>query len=173
MSSLDSQFLCLGTMFTKDIVGHYFQRDASDANQIRLARGFIIAVVTLTYLLGLLKPPSVFALGVWCFSGFSSLFPLVFAALYWKRLTKWGAYGAVLATVATWGYFFSDAIGQAIKVGNPGPIRTYTLKLNLGGEAYEIMPVAAIFLASLIAMVAASLLTRPPKPETLKKFFAD
>ena len=173
MSSLDSQFLCLGTMFTNDIVGHYFQRDASDVGQIKLARGFIIGVVAVTYLLGLLKPPSVFALGVWCFSGFSSLFPLVLAAVYWKRLTKWGAYASVLATIATWGYFFMDAIGRAIKAGNPGPIRTYTLQLNLGGETYEIMPVAAIFLASLIAMVLVSLLTRPPKPETLKKFFVD
>lgn len=173
MSSLDSQFLCLGTMFTNDIVGHYFRRNSDDQSQIKLARGFIIGVVTVTYLLSLLKPPSVFALGVWCFSGFSSLFPLAFAALYWKRLTKWGAYAAVLTTVATWAYFFTDAVGKAIEAGNPGPIRTYTLQLPLGGETYEVMPVALMFLASLVAMISVSLVTRPPKPETLRKFFAD
>ena len=30
-------------------------------------------------------------MGVWCFSGFASLFPLVFLALYWKRITAAGA----------------------------------------------------------------------------------
>jgi len=171
MSSLDSQFLCLGTMFTNDIVGYYFDRNASDKRQIALARGFIIAVVAVTYLLSLLKPPSVFALGVWCFSGFSALTPLAFAALYWKRLTKWGAYAGVLAATGTWAYFFSDAVGRAIEAGNPGPIRTYTLDLTIGGETHELMPVAAIFLASLVAMVVVSLMTRPPKDETLVKFF--
>ncbi|MCG8450482.1 MAG: sodium:solute symporter family protein [Pirellulales bacterium] len=171
MSSLDSQFLCLGTIFTNDIVGHYFRHDANDRSQIKLARGFIIGVVVVTYLLSLLKPPSVFALGVWCFSGFSSLFPLAFAALYWRRLTKWGAYAAVLATITAWSYFFFDAVGRAVQAGNPGPIRTYTVDLTLGGETYEVMPVAAIFLASLTAMVAVSLVTPPPKEETLQKFF--
>lgn len=171
MSSLDSQFLCLGTMFTTDIVGFYSKRETSDKREIALARGFIIAVVAVTYLLSLLKPPSVFALGVWCFSGFSALTPLVFAALYWKRLTKWGAYACVVAAAGAWGYFFSDAVRRSIAAGNPGPIRSYTLDLTLGGETYEVMPVAAIFLASLIAMVVVSLITKPPSDKTLKKFF--
>jgi SSS family solute:Na+ symporter len=173
MSSLDSQFLCLGTMFTNDIVGHYIQRDISDQSRIKLARGFIIGVVVVTYLLSLFPRPSVFALGVWCFSGFSSLFPLAFAALYWRRLTKWGAYAAVLAVLASWGYFFGDAVARMIEAGNPGPLRTYTLDLSLGGETYEVMPVAAMFLSSLVAMVLVSLVTKPPKKETLQRFFAD
>ncbi len=90
MSSLDSQFLCLGTMFSTDIVGHYLGKDRfNDKQQVMIARTFIILIVAVTYGLSLFKPPSVFALGVWCFSGFSALFPLVVAALYWQRLTKW------------------------------------------------------------------------------------
>ncbi|MCA9231486.1 MAG: sodium:solute symporter family protein [Planctomycetales bacterium] len=172
MSSLDSQFLCLGTMFTHDIMGHYFDHEATDRRELALARGFIVIIVVITYLLSLLKPPSVFALGVWTFSGFSALTPLAFAALYWKRLTKWGAYASVLAAAASWGYFFSDAVGKAVQAGNPEPIRTYSLEVTLGGETYEVMSVAAIFLASVIAMVLVSLVTKPPGEETLKKFFS-
>ncbi len=161
MSSLDSQFLCLGTMFTRDIVGHYFKRNVSDQSQIKLARGFIIGVVVITYVLSLFKPPSVFTLGIWCFSGFASLFPLVFAAVYWRRLTKWGAYAGVLATITAWVYFFRQA--------QWGANRGYTLDV----AGYEVMPVAAIFLASLVAMVGVSLVTRPPKATTLEKFFDD
>lgn len=174
MSSLDSQFLCLGTMFTNDIVTHYAGRDRfTDHQQVRLARGFIVGIVAVTYLLSLPRSPSVFALGVWCFSGFAALFPLIFAAIYWRRLTKWGAYASVIATVGTWGYLFSRALHEAIRVGNPSPLRTASLEFTIGGTTYETMPVAAIFAASLVAMVVVSLMTPPPPRETLQKFFAD
>lgn len=171
MSSLDSQFLCLGTMFTTDIVGHYapkpnLSQEERDRRDIRLARTFIIAIVAITYLLGLLKPPSVFALGVWCFSGFAALFPLIFAALYWKGLTKAGAYAGILATISAWLYFFLDAASEGVPA-----IRTYTVDLTVGGQTYETMPVLWIFLASAAALVAVSLVTPKPKAETLAKFF--
>jgi SSS family solute:Na+ symporter len=176
MSSLDSQFLCLGTMFTTDIVGHYAPAKNLDAagrdrRDIRLARGFIIAIVAVTYFLSLLKPPSVFALGVWCFSGFSALFPLVLAALYWRGLTKAGAYASVLATIGAWAWFFSDAVGRAIEAGNPSPIRTYTVDVTIAGQTHETMPVLWIFLASTVALVVVSLVTKKPSEETMAKFF--
>ncbi|MEM6799533.1 MAG: sodium:solute symporter family protein, partial [Planctomycetota bacterium] len=92
MSSLDSQFLCLGTIFSTDVVNHYRKEPLSDRGQVLATRGFIIGIVALTYLLSLSNNRSVFALAVWCFSGFSSLFPLVFASVYWRGLTKAGAY---------------------------------------------------------------------------------
>ena len=88
MSSLDSQFLCIGTIFSNDVVNHYRSEPLSDRAQVLTTRGFIIGIVLITYLLSLSNRSSVFALAVWCFSGFSSLFPLIFAAVYWKRLTK-------------------------------------------------------------------------------------
>jgi len=160
MSSLDSQFLCLGTIFSTDIVNHYIGQDRfTDRQQVWLARIFIVLIVAVTYSLSLLGYKSVFAMGVWCFSGFASLFPLVFAALYWKRLTAAGACAGVLATIASWFYFFREA--------EFGGNRTYTIDLM----GHEVMPVLAIFLCSLIAMVVVSLLTRPPSEATLAKFF--
>ena len=92
MSSLDSQFLCIGTIFSNDIVGHYIGRDRlSDGQQVMLARVFIVLVVAITYILSLQDYRSVFAMGVWCFSGFASLFPLIFAALYWKTANGLGS----------------------------------------------------------------------------------
>jgi SSS family solute:Na+ symporter len=160
MSSLDSQFLCLGTIFSNDIVGHYAGHDRfTDQQQVWLARIFIVLIVAVTYILSLLGYKSVFAMGVWCFSGFASLFPLVFAALYWKRLTAAGACAGVMATAASWFYFFREA--------EYGGNRTYTIDLM----GYEVMPVLAIFLCSLVAMVVVSLLTRTPSEATLARFF--
>ena len=158
MSSLDSQFLCIGSIFTNDIVGHYIGHDKmSDRNKLITGRVFVVLIVLATYLLGLkfATTRSVFTLGVWCFTGFASLFPLVFAALYWKRTTKMGAYSCVLATAATWIWLFAES--------GYGANREF---LYLG-----MMPVATIISASTAALVLVSLITRPPSPATVGKFF--
>ena len=157
MSSLDSQFLCLGTMFTNDIVIHKLgSGKLSDRQVILIARGFVVGIVTLTYLLSLVAPQNVFDLAVWCFSGFGALFPLVFAAVFWKRVTKAGAYACILAATLSWFYFFAKSgFGSELVLG-PG-----------------IMPVAVCFLISTAALIIVSLMTRPPSEETIKKFFPD
>ena len=165
MSSLDSQFLCLGTMFTNDIVLHYARnKTMSDRMKVVTARFFIVAIVAVTYWLSLhVEKQSVFALGVWCFSGFASLFPLVFAAVYWRRLTTAGAFASVLTVITTWCYLFYQS--------GYGENRGYTFDLQLFGETYSMMPVAPMFVASVLALVIVSLFTRPPSDTTLAKFF--
>jgi SSS family solute:Na+ symporter len=160
MSSLDSQFLCLGTIFTNDVVGHYLGRDRfSDRQQVVIARCFIVAIVFVTYLLSLQGYRSVFALGVWCFTGFASLFPLIIGALYWRRLTAPGAIAGVLAMILTWMYHFWKA--------DFGAHGEYYLDVF----GYSMQPVVATFAACLIAMVGISLVTKPPKDETIRKHF--
>ena len=166
MSSLDSQFLCLGTIFTEDIVVHYGGKDRfTDKQEVLLARLFIVAIVALTYFFSLFQPRGVFTLGVWCFSGFASLFPLVFSALYWKRLTKAGAYASILAAIGTWFYLFyqSDFASQ----------EDYVIEWEIGGAIYRMMPVVLMFLNSLIALIVVSLLTKPPSEATLQRFFEE
>src|SRR6056297_2210989 len=167
MSSLDSQFLCLGTIFNNDIVLHYSRKDRfSDRQQVLFTRLFIIAIVAVTYVISLILGPksSVFALGVWCFSGFSALFPIIFAALYWRNLTTAGAISGVFAAIISWAVLFYNATSQ----GNLGD---FHLMLPIGGSTYEIMPVVVMFFSSLITMVVVSMVTPKPKPETLAKFF--
>jgi len=156
MSSLDSQFLCLGTIFTNDIVLHRSgPKKYSDKQIITIARLFIVAIVALTYVLAMIaKDANVFDLAIWCFSGFSALFPVVFAALYWKRATKQGVIASILAALVSWAYFFYlSGYGGEYFVG-PG-----------------IVPAAICFAAATIALVLVSLVTEPPSKKTLKKFF--
>ncbi|WP_372895882.1 sodium:solute symporter [Stieleria sp.] len=166
MSSLDSQFLCIGTMFTKDIVVHYSREDRfSDRQIILISRGFIIAVVLATFLLSLttIAQTRVFQLGIWCFSGFSSLFPLAFLAIYWRGLTKWGAYAGVLTAASVWFWLFSAS--------QFGAIENWSVDITLGGSTIHTMPVATIFIASTLATVIVSLVTPKPDATTLEKFF--
>jgi len=163
MSSLDSQFMCLGTMFTNDVVVRLFGHDRfSDAQKILLARGFIVGIVAVSYALSvmLVNTAGVFDLGVWCFSGFASLFPLVAASLYWKGVTKAGALARLLTAAGVWGVLFYRDI---LAVKPPGAED----ELLIAG----MMPVAIITAASTAALVLVSLVTRPPSENTVEKFF--
>ena len=156
MSSLDSQFLCLGTMFTTDIVSHYGGKDRfSDKQIVVIARSFIVLIVAVTYGFSLFEPRRVFTLGVWCFSGFSSLFPLVFASLYWQRLTKAGAYASVIGAISTWICMF----------------RASGFGANSEYRFFGMMPVATMIVVSAASLVVVSLVTRPPDREHLRRFF--
>ncbi|MCA9426564.1 MAG: sodium:solute symporter family protein, partial [Candidatus Omnitrophica bacterium] len=162
MSSLDSQFMCLGTMFTNDVIVHHFGEDHfNDKQKILLARCFIVLIVVITYILALYEPAQVFDLGVWCFSGFGSLFPIIVGAVYWKRATKAGAIASVLAMAATWGYFFYNDVIIGEAHGED--------ELLIAG----MMPVAIIFFVTLVVFVAVSLVTKPPSEETIRKFFPE
>jgi len=169
MSSLDSQFLCLGTIFSNDIYVHYRGADrVSDRQQVLSTRLFFIAIVAITYLFSLGNPRSVFALGVWCFSGFSALFPVVVAALYWRGLSAAGAISGIFAAILSWCVLFYQATQVPVEQGG---LSSFVLTWTIGGETYEVMPVVAMILSSLVTTVAVSWFTPKPKPETLAKFF--
>ena len=163
MSSLDSQFVCLGTMFTHDVVIHKVGKDRyTDKQKVALGRAFIVAIVLVTYLLTFFPPPHIFDLAVWCFSGFASLFPLVFASLYWRRVTRKGAIASVLAVLVTWCTLFYM-----------GLIRPAMEGTEEKGDwlLAGMMPVTAIFAAGLAALVLVSLATTPPPDEHVERFF--
>ncbi len=156
MSSLDSQFLCLGTVFTNDIVVHRAGEDTySDGQKLKIARSFIVGIVGITYLLAMaVKNANVFDLAIWCFSGFAALFPLVFCALYWKRTTKAGAYVSIVTALLSWIYFFHQS--------------------GYGGEYFVgpgIVPAAICFVISGVSLIVVSLFTSPPPQATIDRFF--
>jgi len=158
MSSLDSQFACLGTMFTNDIVVPWKGKNYySDEDTVKIARWFVIGVVVAAYLLSLvlMKTASVFNLGMWCFSGFTALFPIVFAALYWKRASVMGAYACIAVTAVLWILWFKDS--------GYGADKGYTV---LG-----MLPMAPLTILSAVAMIVGSLLSKAPEERKINKFF--
>ncbi len=116
----------------------------------------MVAVLVATYILSRFTDRSIFKLGVWCFTGFAALFPVVVAAIFWKRSTKWGAFASTLSVVVLWIYFITLGWKE----------RDYTIADS------GVMPVAVMVLVSTAAMIVGSLLTRPPEQATLDKFFA-
>lgn len=157
MSSLDSQSLAIGSMFTHDIVLHYgFHDKMSEKQQVLVGRLFVGAVLAVTYILSLVSNRSIFKLAVWSFTGFAALTPIVVAALFWKRSTKYGAFASIISVVVLWSYFFIKGWQNS----------DYTV----GGTG--IMPVAVILVGSAVMMVIGSLITKPPNSSVIEKFFS-
>jgi SSS family solute:Na+ symporter len=138
-------------MFAQDIAFRIGDK-REEAEKLRLGRLFVGAVVLGTYLLSLVATRSIFDLGVWCFSGFAGLSPLVIGALYWKRASAAGAIACVLTASGIWAILFAQSTGKESLV-------------------FGMMPVALIVSGSALALIVVSLLTTPPSAERLERFF--
>jgi SSS family solute:Na+ symporter len=147
----DSQILALSTMFTEDVFAFYGGRERfGEAIQVQTGRLFVVLLTTMAYVIALQVPQSIFDLAVqFAFSGYASLSPLLFAALFWPRSTKWGA-----LAVALWSAF---AVIYTARV--PGA-------LAWGG----LMPVVPMTFISCALMAVVSLVTPRPSPETIARY---
>ncbi len=154
MSSLDSQVLAIGTMFTQDVVRHYgFHDRMTEKQQILCARLFVTLILVTTFVFSLIVNRSIFRLAIWSFTGFAALFPVVLAALFWRRASSTGIIASVLCVVVLWTYFLSQSWSD------PG----YTV---LGSG---LMPVVVIVAGSTLALVVGSLLTAPVPREVVER----
>jgi solute:Na+ symporter, SSS family len=147
----DSQILALSTMFTEDVFAFYggVQR-FGESVQVQTGRLFVVLLTVMAYVIALQVPQTIFDLAVqFAFSGYASLSPLLFAALFWRRSTKWGA-----LAVALW-----TAIAVMYTARLPGA-------LAWGG----LMPVVPMTLISCGLMVGVSLVTPAPSMETIERY---
>ena len=176
--SSDSQILALSTMFTEDVFAHYDgKRRFGEQAQVKLGRAFVILVTLVAYAIALWAPANIFSLATqYGFSGYAALSPMVFAALFWKRSTKWGALavtlwaaGAVIAIAVFQAWVPPAGAGQSgvwLSVAGAEVIaRTPT-----GTSVLGFAPVMPMVLVSVALMWGVSLLTRPPSPATVARY---
>jgi len=182
MGSDAHQVLALSTMFTKDIYQHYGGHEKyGEKNAVHFARGFIVLVTVVAYLIALqLKAKQgIFEIAVrYAFSGFAALAPLMVAALFWKRSTKWGALAATVFTAACLVYFAilqnSHKAGDVIWQLGQGKDAIKVLFLNPRGDVSfwnGFMTVVPMVFGSALCVIVGSLLTKPPSRETIEKYF--
>jgi len=151
MSSTDSQILALSTMFTEDVFTYYGGTARfGERVQVRMGRAFIVLLTIVAYAIALRVPQNIFDLAVqYAFSGYAATSPILVAALFWKRSTKWGA-----LAVALW---VMCAVG--LNVYAPDALSWFGL-----------LPVVPMTIMSCLLMAAVSLLTPPPPRATLARY---
>ena len=149
MSTADSQLLASASAFASDFYKPVVRKNAKDKEMLWAGR-IMVAVISVVALLIAMNPDMADIMGLvenaWGAFG-ASFGPAVILALYWKRLTYWGAFAGIIAGFAT------DALWLAFLSGPTG--------------LYEIIPG---FIVGLIAAVVVSVLTPAPSKEVLEMF---
>ena len=170
MGSDCHQILGLSTMFTKDVFTYYGGGRVSEKATVFMGRGFILIANGIAYLIALGRPP-IFELAVtYAFSGFAALSPMMIAALFWKRSTKWSALANTL-WVAAWVVFMVYA-EQHYKPNDL--ILGNAMFLNATGKltmAWGFTPVVPMTLGAAILVWLVSLITPPPSRATIDRYF--
>ena len=175
----DSQILALSTMFTADVFAFYGgRRRFGERAQVQTGRLFVVLIAGVAYLIALRAPPGIFNLAVqFAFSGYAALFPLLVAALFWRRSTKWGALAVTLWTTVS---VASVALFQAaVPAPSAGTIMSFweiggveLITRTPGGTAvWGFMPVVPMTIVSALLMVVVSRLTPRPSDTTLSRYF--
>jgi solute:Na+ symporter, SSS family len=178
----DSQILALCTMFTEDIFAYYGGKERfGEKVQVWTGRAFIVLVTLVAYFiaLSLKDKEGIFELAIrFAFSGFASLAPVMLAALFWKRSTKWGALAATLWVAGTMA--FTWYLLNATEGIKPAPGKFVQIYPELGDMfqrsvsnvlIYGYLPVMPMCIGSAILMGLVSLLTPPPSRATIDKYF--
>jgi SSS family solute:Na+ symporter len=174
----DSQILALSTMFTEDVFAYYGGKARfGETVQVNTGRAFVILLTVCAYVVALTYPANIFDLAVqYAFSGYAALSPLLFAALFWKRSTKWGAFASTAFTAAA---VIATAVFQNVVPAPTGPpvvvwkaagvdllIRTAN-----GTSVAGLLPVVPMTLISVFLMWAVSLMTSRPSQATISRYF--
>ncbi len=179
----DSQILALCTMFTEDVFAYYGgKRKFGETAQVWTGRAFVVLVTLLAYVIAIrLKDKAgIFELAIrFAFSGFAALAPVMLAALFWKRSTKFGALASVLWVMVTLlgtFYLYETTTALAPKPGQP-PAQIFPALGNLflrtpgNVTVYGYLPVMFMVLGSAAFMILVSWLTPAPSPATIEKYF--
>jgi SSS family solute:Na+ symporter len=147
----DSQILALSTMFTEDVFTFYGGTARfGEKVQVQTGRAFVVILTIAAYVIALRAPQSIFDLAVqYAFSGYAALSPLLVAALFWRRSTKWGALAVTL-----W-------VGAAV---------VYTARVPGALAWFGLMPVVPMTMISCALMIVVSLATRAPSARTLARY---
>ena len=168
----DSQILALSTMFTEDVFAFYGgQARFGPQVQVNTGRAFVIALTVVAYAIALSAPQSIFDLASqYAFAGYSALSPLLVAALFWKKSTKWGALAVALWTAAA--VAGVALLQSAVPAPPPGIVTpvwvvgatTVIGRVVSGTTVLGLLPVVPMTLISALLMFVVSSLTPASRP---------
>ena len=176
----DSQILALSTMFTEDVFAYYGgQARFGPHVQVQTGRIFVILLTVVAYSIAMTAPQSIFDIASqYAFAGYAALSPLLVAALFWKKSTRWGALAVALWTAATVaGIATLQSVvpapppGTTVTVWGLGGVDVIT-RITSGTTVLGFLPVVPMTIVSALLMFIVSRATAGslPAPATLAKY---
>jgi SSS family solute:Na+ symporter len=177
----DSQILALSTMFTEDVFAFYGGKARfGQAVQVTTGRIFVVLITIVAYTIAMQVPQSIFDIATqYAFAGYSSLSPLLVAAIFWKGSTKWGALASTLWTAAA--VVAVAVIQQSIPAPPPGsavPVWSafgadIITRAPQGALVLGFLPVVPMTIVSALLIWMVSLVTARARPSdaTMRRYF--
>ncbi len=173
----DSQILALSTMFAEDFFAFYGGKQKfGERVQVQTGRIFVVVLTVVAYAIALRVPESIFALATqYAFSGYAALTPLLVAALFWRRSTRWGA---LASTVWAASAVIAVAVFQSLVPPQPSPFWSVggvdvLSRGPAGATVFGFLPVVPMTIISAVLMIVVSLMTRGPSRATVARYFSD
>jgi len=154
MSSWDGMILVMSSIFSEDIYKPVFMKNTSmtEEESHRISKRFIIIISAIIYVLVLLRPGSIIAIGTFSFAGMASITPAYFGCLYWKRSTSAGVISSIIVGVVSTGLW---AFG-----------------ILLASSTFGLFYGATSIMLAIVTLVTVSLLTKPAEEATIERFFS-
>lgn len=150
MCAIDSQMLASSSALTEDLYHRLFRKKATQKELVWVGRFAIIIIALIAMALANDPESTVISLVAFAWAGLGASFgPSVIGALFWRRMTRWGALtGIVLGA---------------------GAVIVWQLNGTAGGifQFYEIIPG---FIFGTLGVIVGSLLDTPPSQEVLDQY---
>ncbi|WP_417820881.1 sodium/proline symporter PutP [Terasakiella sp.] len=106
MSTADSQLLVSSSALAEDFYKALFNKEASQEKLVMVGRLAVVGIAIIATALAMDKDSKVLALVSYAWAGFGAAFgPALILSLYWKKMTKAGAYAGIIVggvTVVVW-----------------------------------------------------------------------
>ncbi|GAA1352668.1 sodium/proline symporter PutP [Falsarthrobacter nasiphocae] len=145
MSTISSQLVVSSSALVEDLASMVLKRTLSPKAQVWLGRAGVLVVAIIAMILAGDPASSILKLVAFAWAGFGAAFgPVVLLALFWRKLTAWGALSGMVVGAVTV-FWWS----------------------KLGTEIYEIIPG---FIAATLVAVVVSTVTYKANAETEREF---
>ena len=148
MSTADSQLLVSASVLTEDIYRVLVDKSVSQTHLVWVGRVIVIGLAILALVLAQDPKSNVLELVAYAWAGFGAAFgPVVILSLFWRQMNRVGAIAGIV----------SGAI-------------TVVIWKQLSGGIFDIYELLPGFIISLISIVMATRISRPPDPKVLEMY---
>jgi len=149
MSTIDSMLVVTSGSLVRDIYFNFINPKAEDHQLLSLIRWVTLACGVAAFLIGVLRPATIFQLILFTFGGLGVLAIPVLLGVRWKRATREGALAGIV-------------VGEVY----------HALATKVPALAFKFHPGVPALAITLVVMVVVSLMTPPPPLKVLKEHYS-
>lgn len=139
MSTISSQLIVTSSALVEDIYKKLFNKTASDKHYVFMGRMAVLIVSIVAFYLSWEKNATILKLVSFAWAGFGAAFgPTILLALYWRKLTSWGALsGMVVGAVVVFIWGSNAALHNMLYEIVPGFVLAFIVTIVVSLLTYK------------------------------------